>query len=296
MSRDYDGPISSVGYDALVASNGYDVEGYGVFPDIITIFPDMGYYAIFTPVTITGSNFVTGATVQFNGNWATNVIVVNPTTITCNAPPHALGWVDVQVTNPDGNYVIKFDGFGYYVAYQDYAFSNSHMLIGLYRILTPPPIPVINYPTNNNLTLGIETSNSGQTRMRRGIMQFTHFNNDYALTIPPNIIGGCFLNSMYGVAEMDATVNSVNVYNTQQSPAIESAYYDTSTPLFSIPRSSFWPLFPTYTAWWLSTSWLHANIGQKLQFLFMTDESEGHVPNTRAVVVVSENSFLRLFY
>jgi hypothetical protein len=53
-------------------------------------------------VTLTGTNF-TGATgVTFGGVAATSVLVVNATTITCTAPAHASGTVDVIVTNPGG--------------------------------------------------------------------------------------------------------------------------------------------------------------------------------------------------
>jgi hypothetical protein len=52
-------------------------------------------------VTITGTGFVTGATVTFGGTAATAVTVVNATTITATTPAHAAGAVNVVVTNPD---------------------------------------------------------------------------------------------------------------------------------------------------------------------------------------------------
>jgi hypothetical protein len=54
-------------------------------------------------VTITGDLFEAGATVTFGGTACTNVIVVNPTTITCTAPAKAVGSYDVVVTGTDGN-------------------------------------------------------------------------------------------------------------------------------------------------------------------------------------------------
>lgn len=51
------------------------------------------------PVTITGTNFVDGATVEFGaGNFATSVVVVSATSITCDTPA-GVGVVDVIVTN-----------------------------------------------------------------------------------------------------------------------------------------------------------------------------------------------------
>src|SRR5262249_40879419 len=44
-----------------------------------------------TSVTITGTGFVTGATVKFGGTAATSVTVVNATTITATTPAHAAG-------------------------------------------------------------------------------------------------------------------------------------------------------------------------------------------------------------
>lgn len=54
-----------------------------------------------TAVTITGTNFVSGATVDLGGNAATSVVVVGATSITCVTPAHAAGAVAVTVTNPD---------------------------------------------------------------------------------------------------------------------------------------------------------------------------------------------------
>lgn len=53
-----------------------------------------------TPVTILGSGFVAGATVNMGGIAATNVAVADQWTITCDAPPHAPGTGAVTVTNP----------------------------------------------------------------------------------------------------------------------------------------------------------------------------------------------------
>lgn len=57
-----------------------------------------------TTLTLTGTNFVQGATVTIGGVAATNVVVTSPTTITLTAPPKAAtcGAVVVVVTNPDG--------------------------------------------------------------------------------------------------------------------------------------------------------------------------------------------------
>lgn len=54
------------------------------------------------PVTITGTDFLNGATATFGGVAATNVTFVDANTIVVTTPPHGAGTVDVVVTNPDG--------------------------------------------------------------------------------------------------------------------------------------------------------------------------------------------------
>src|SRR6266849_2493375 len=48
-----------------------------------------------TAVTITGTNFVTGATVMFGGTGATSVVVVSATQITATTAAHAAGGSEV---------------------------------------------------------------------------------------------------------------------------------------------------------------------------------------------------------
>lgn len=84
-----------------------------VNPTIVSIVPDEGPAAGGTAVTITGTDFATGATVTFGGNAATSVNVVNDTTITCVTPAGTAGAVDVVVTNTDTGTVTEEDGFTY---------------------------------------------------------------------------------------------------------------------------------------------------------------------------------------
>jgi hypothetical protein len=51
-----------------------------------------------TPITLTGTGFASGATVTFGVTAATNVLVVDTTTITATIPAHAAGVVNVTVT------------------------------------------------------------------------------------------------------------------------------------------------------------------------------------------------------
>src|SRR6185436_15415662 len=64
----------------------------------VSLAPSAGPVAGGTAVTISGENFVPGLiSVSFGGAAATNVVVLNSTTLTCVAPAHASGAVLVQI-------------------------------------------------------------------------------------------------------------------------------------------------------------------------------------------------------
>ena len=64
-------------------------------------------------MTITGTNFAAGATVTFGCTAATNVVVVNSTTITATTPAGSAGAVTVTVTNSGGQSGSLTSGFTY---------------------------------------------------------------------------------------------------------------------------------------------------------------------------------------
>ena len=67
-------------------------------PTVSSVSPNSGTTAGGTAVTITGTNFATGATVTFGTAAATNVAVVNSTTVTATTPAGSAGAVTVTVT------------------------------------------------------------------------------------------------------------------------------------------------------------------------------------------------------
>jgi hypothetical protein len=85
----------------------------GSSPAIGNITPASGPTTGGTTVTITGANFVSGATVSFGGTPASNVTVAGSTGITATTAAHAAGQVDVVVTNPDGQSATLSNGFTY---------------------------------------------------------------------------------------------------------------------------------------------------------------------------------------
>ncbi len=86
-------------------------------PTVLAVAPNRGLTSANTAVTITGTNFQSGATVTFGTGGSavagTSVVVANATTITAVAPPHATGTVRVTVTNP-GNQSGFIDGAFFY--------------------------------------------------------------------------------------------------------------------------------------------------------------------------------------
>jgi hypothetical protein len=89
----------------------------GPAPTIASIAPTSGPAAGGTMVTITGSNFVSGATVSLGGVAATSVTVVSATSITATSGAHAGGAADVVVTNPDSQAATLSAGFTYDVTW-----------------------------------------------------------------------------------------------------------------------------------------------------------------------------------
>ena len=72
-------------------------------PAVSSVSPGSGPTSGGTSVTITGSNFASGATVTFDSTDATNVNVVSSTTITAITPAHAAGSVNVTIANPNAS-------------------------------------------------------------------------------------------------------------------------------------------------------------------------------------------------
>ena len=82
-------------------------------PTLSTISPTSGTTNGGTAVTITGTGFLSGATVTLGGSAATNVAVENSTTITATTPAHVAGAVNVAVTNTDSQSGTLANGYTY---------------------------------------------------------------------------------------------------------------------------------------------------------------------------------------
>jgi len=76
---------------------------YAAAPTVTNVSPNTGPLAGGTSVTITGTNFAAPATVAFGSNAATNVAVLNSTSITATTPAGVAGSVNVAVTSNGQN-------------------------------------------------------------------------------------------------------------------------------------------------------------------------------------------------
>jgi hypothetical protein len=99
-------------------------------PTIATVAPAAGSAAGGTWVTIAGTNFVPGATVTVGGVPATVQGTIFPTSIVASTGGHAVGTVNVVVTNPDTQAATSTNGFFYHFtdvppAHTYYAFINN---------------------------------------------------------------------------------------------------------------------------------------------------------------------------
>ncbi len=72
-------------------------------PTVTSVSPGSASAAGGTPITVTGTGFLSGAQVLFHGIPSTSLVVASSTTITCQSPTvGGTGSVDVIVVNPDG--------------------------------------------------------------------------------------------------------------------------------------------------------------------------------------------------
>ncbi len=95
---------------AFVLLNG---SGSAPAPTVTSVSPNSGSIDGGTAVTITGANFVSGATLTVGGTAATDVTVVSSTSITATTPAHSAGAANVVVTNSDGQSGALSSGYTY---------------------------------------------------------------------------------------------------------------------------------------------------------------------------------------
>jgi hypothetical protein len=121
-------------------------------PTVSSLSPSSGPLSGGTTVTITGANFVTGATVSFGSSRCSNATFVSATSLTCVTPAAAAGASDVTVTNPDTQYGTLAAGYLYNPAPTITSISPPTGSIGGSTLVTI---------TGTNFTLGATISLGG---------------------------------------------------------------------------------------------------------------------------------------
>ncbi len=85
-------------------------------PTVSGVSPPSGPTTGGTPITVTGSGFLDGATVTVGGVGCSPVTFVSATELKCTTGAHAAGTTDVVVTNPDLQTATKVGAFTYTTA------------------------------------------------------------------------------------------------------------------------------------------------------------------------------------
>lgn len=91
--------VGNVFFD--ISNTNFTITAPGPTPTLDSIDPTAGTPSGGTSVTLTGTNFVNGATVLFGAVPAASVIFNSSTSLTAVTPAHSPGTVNVTVTNPD---------------------------------------------------------------------------------------------------------------------------------------------------------------------------------------------------
>jgi len=105
----------------VVVTNSYDGQTgtlsnsftYVGVPTIASVTPNNGPLTGGTTITLSGVNYITGATVSIDGSSCTGLNVVDSNTITCVTPIGSAGAVDVVITNPAQAPITSVGGFTY---------------------------------------------------------------------------------------------------------------------------------------------------------------------------------------
>lgn len=139
-------PAGSTGAQDIVITNsdtqfgsGAGVYAYNAAPTVSSISPVSGPVSGGTLVSISGTDFVTGAAVTVGGSACTSVVVVSATSITCSTSTGSSGQADVVVTNPD---------------------TQSGTGAGLFTFIAPPTVSSIS-PASGVTSGGVNVTITG---------------------------------------------------------------------------------------------------------------------------------------
>jgi hypothetical protein len=175
-------------------------------PTVSGVSPNSGSTLGGTAVTIAGANFASGATVSFGGKAASNVVVVNTTTITAVTPSHAAGAVTVSVT-VNGGSGSRTSGFTYVI-------TLGFAQVAAATPQTPTQAVTVSYPiaqTVGHLNLVVVGWNDTSSTVQSVT---DNAGNTYALAIGPTT-GTALRQSIYYASNIVGGNNTVTVTFSQ---------------------------------------------------------------------------------
>ena len=178
-------------------------------PTVTSVSPSSGTTTGGTGVTITGTNFASGATVKFGSAAATNVVVVSSTTITATTPAGSAGAVTVTVTNPLSQSGSLANGYTYVVAA-----AISFAQVAFATPQTSSASVSVSYPeaqTLGNLNMVVVGWND-TTATVQSVKDSA--GNTYKLAIGPTV-GTALQQSIYYAADIAGGGNTVTVTFSQ---------------------------------------------------------------------------------
>jgi hypothetical protein len=178
-------------------------------PQINGVAPNSGSTAGGTTVTISGSNFVAGASVQFGSSAAASATVLNSTSISAITPAGAAGTVSVTVTNPGGLSATLSGGYTY-VSSTPPPSNPAFWQVSSATPQSPTAVVTVNFnslQTAGNLNIVVvgwnDTSSSVQSVQDSA-------GNVYSLAIGPTV-GTGIQQSIYYASNIKGGSNSVTV-------------------------------------------------------------------------------------
>jgi hypothetical protein len=191
-------------------------------PSVTSVTPNTGSTSGGADVTVTGTDFVQGATVTFGGDAADPVAFISSTELLATVPPHAAGPVDVVVTNPDGQSGTLANGFTYLAPTQlsksnwqvDLLYQGGSFRLEVFFTQTGDMLQGTNRDNNAELdvmtqglvvgsqvTLTFTLSNGGSAR---GVFTCT----GTILSGPPQTISGTFTADTLGAGTIGGSTGS----------------------------------------------------------------------------------------
>ncbi len=194
-------------------TNGYT---YTANPMITSVSPSSGSVSGGTSVTITGTNFASGATVTFGGTAATKVTFVSGTSITATTPAHAAGGVNVVVTNSNGLSGMLTNGF----IYNATASTIKFVQVAAATPQTPMSAVSVTYPsaqTAGNLNVVVVGWNDATSSVKS--VTDSH-GNTYTLAVGP-VLGTNLSQSIYYLKNIASGSNTVTATFNQSAVSVD---------------------------------------------------------------------------